>query len=693
VKQNGEPKLLDFGIAKLLGGRDEGDITVAVERRLTPIYAAPEQAAGQSATVATDIYSLGALLYELLTNQQPPCACSTNNFPLEDASTMVRSLERLPSQSVTDTRMKHELEGQLDRIVERAMEKEPVNRYPSVADLATDIEQYLNGSVASRTSGAQLGSPGTTAKTRRRWYIAAPIVSIILLAGALVLLRGKIASLTNYMIIHKTTPVASAATDSTIHSIAVLPFEPLGQDTNGELLGLGMADAVIGRMGNLKQLVVLPTSAVLKYKGPASDPLAAGRALHVDAILTGTVQRSGDRVRVTVQLVGSGSGRTLWSEKFDQTFTDIFGIQDSISDQVARSLVRDFSKEEQKQLSKHYTSDTAAYDSYLTGLYFWNTRSKDGLEKAIDYFQRAVERDPSYALAYAVMADCYYLQLYYGYSSAPDRIRNAKAAAERALLLDDSVAEGHVAAAMVQFYQKGDQVVTESAHQGAMDSLRRALALNPNLAIAHMRYALALCAFGHLDDAVQEMKRAQELDPLSPTNNIVLGITLTFARQFRESLEYCYKAAELDPNSAPIQENLALAYALNGMYQQAIEHYQKEAEFNPEKKGDVLALIATVLASTGRKSEADLMMPEVLQLAASGKADPYNIAVLYGARGEADAAFKWFEKVLRRPSEVRTNGNNSRMIRYDPMLDPLRSDTRFAALLRQHDKASLLDNH
>jgi eukaryotic-like serine/threonine-protein kinase len=464
VKQNGEPKLLDFGIAKLLGGRDEGDITVAVERRLTPIYAAPEQAAGQSATVATDIYSLGALLYELLTNQQPPCACSTNNFPLKDASTMVRSLEGLPSQSVTDARMKHELEGQLDRIVERAMKKEPVNRYPSVADLATDIEQYLNGSVASRTSGAQLGGPGTTAKTRRRWYIAAPIVSIILLAGALVLLRGKSASLTNYMIIHRTTPVASAATDRTIHSIAVLPFEPLGQDTNGELLGLGMADAVIGRMGNLKQLVVLPTSAVLKYKGPASDPLAAGRALHVDAILTGTVQRSGDRVRVTVQLVGSGSGRTLWSEKFDQTFTDIFGIQDSISDQVARSLVRDFSKEEQKQLSKHYTSDTAAYDSYLTGLYFWNTRSKDGLEKAIDYFQRAVERDPSYALAYAVMADCYYLQLYYGYSSAPDRIRNAKAAAERALLLDDSVAEGHVAAAMVQFYEKGDQVVTESAH-------------------------------------------------------------------------------------------------------------------------------------------------------------------------------------------------------------------------------------
>src|SRR5439155_16564546 len=342
----------------------------------------------------------------------------------------------------------------------------------------------------------------------------------VLLAAALVLLPGRIASLKNYMIAHRTAPAASAAIpDASINSIAVLPFEPLGKNVNGELLGLGMADAVIGRMSSLKQLLVVPTSAVLKYKGPSGDPLAAGRALHVDAILTGTVQQSGDRLRVTVQLVGSGSGRTLSSEKFDQTFTDIFGIQDSISDKVARSLVRDLSEEQQKQLSKHYTNDTAAYDSYLMGLHFWNKRSKDGLEKAIDYFQRAVDRDPCYALAYAVMADCYYLQLYYGYSSAPDRIRNAKAAAERALLLDESVAEGHVAAAMVQFYQKGDQVVTESAHQGAMDSLRRALALNPNLAIAHLRYALALCAFGHLDDAVQEMKRAQELDPLSPINN------------------------------------------------------------------------------------------------------------------------------------------------------------------------------
>jgi TolB-like protein/Tfp pilus assembly protein PilF len=466
-----------------------------------------------------------------------------------------------------------------------------------------------------------------------------------------------------------------------VRSIAVLPFEPLGQDMNGELLGLGMADAIIGRMSNLKQLTVLPTSAVWKYKGPANDPLAAGRALGVDAVLSGTVQRSGEQIRATVQLVRVATGRAVWSGKFDQTFTDIFAIQDSISDQVARSLVRDLSQEQQKQLSKHYTNDAAAYDSYLMGLYLWNQRSKDGLEKAIEYFQQAIERDPNYALAYAVMADCYYLQVYYGFSSAPDRIPNLKAAAEHALQIDDSVAEGHVALAMVHCNQKD--------YQAGMDSLRRALTLNPNLAIAHQRYAWELCSTGHLDDAVQEMKRAQELDPLSPTNNTALGIIFVFSRQFRSALEYCHKAAELDPNSAPIQENLALTYFLNGMYQEAIGHYHKESELNPESRAAALASVATVLVAAGRNSEAEGIMHELLGLSKAGKADPYDMAELYAARGEKERAFDWLDKALE------GGGPGIRglvqMVRYDPMLDPLRSDVRFGELLRQHNMASLLE--
>jgi tetratricopeptide (TPR) repeat protein len=397
----------------------------------------------------------------------------------------------------------------------------------------------------------------------------------------------------------------------------------------------------------------------------------------VDAVLSGAVQHSGDHLRVTVQLVTVSNGRTVWSEKFDQTFTDIFGIQDAISDSVARSLAVNLTADEQKQLRKHYTTNVAAYDSYLMGLHFWGQRSRDGLEKAINYFQQAVEKDSNFALAYALMADCYYLQVFYGYNAAPENTANANAAAERALLLDDSLAEGHVAKAMVQSLQKEGRLT--------MESLRRALELNPNLAIAHQRYAWCLSAFGRLNDSVREMKRAQELDPLSPTNNTALGMILVYARQFPASLDYCYRAAELAPNEAVVQENLAIAYALNGMYQQAIEHYQRVGELNPDKKGDALAWVATVLVSAGRKSEADSMMPEILDLATAGKADPYNIAVLYAARGEKKSAFEWFAKALETGQMI------GPLIRYDPQLDALRSDNRFAALLRQHNRGSLLE--
>jgi serine/threonine protein kinase/tetratricopeptide (TPR) repeat protein len=688
VKHDGEPKLLDFGIAKLLSvDSDDGKTTAPAERRLSPMYAAPEQSAGQPATIATDVYSLGALLYEVVTNGPP---CITGSGPAWHEVESKHLKERLLDVDVVaDPKNEHQLEGQLDQIVARAMQRDPAQRYSSVASMSEDIGGYLNGaappsehsSAALSATGMRPGNLNFGVSSRRRWYLNATILTVIVIVAAVLLSRPTSRWLEKRRIAKAPRAPSSGTRTDIVRSIAVLPFEPLGQATRDELLGLGMADAVIGRMSNLKQLVVLPTSAVSKYKGPTNDPLAAGRTLGVDAVLSGTVQRSGDQIRVTVQLIRVGNGRTVWSDKFDQTFTNIFGIQDAISDSVVRSLALNLTTDERKGVGKRYTTNAAGYDSYLMGLYFWNERSKGGLEKAIDYFGRAVEKDPNFALAYALMADCYYLQVYYGYNPAPETIGNAKTAAERALLLDDSVAEGHVAMAMVQSLQKKGRL--------CMESLRRALELNPNLAIAHQRYAWCLCASGQLNDAVREMKRAQELDPLSPTNNTALGLILVFARQFRGSLEYCYRAAELAPNEAPIQENLATAYSLNGMYRQAIEHYQRVGELNPEDKGNALAWVATVLVSAGRESESDSMMPEILQLATIGKVDPYNLAALYGVRGEKIAAFEWFDKALRKNSQ--TNGNDSRMIRYDPMLDPLRSDSRFAKLLKEYNRGSLLE--
>jgi TolB-like protein/Flp pilus assembly protein TadD len=505
----------------------------------------------------------------------------------------------------------------------------------------------------------------------------------VVIAAAIVLRAPSIRWLQKHRIANTASAHSPVTVADNVRSIAVLPFEPLGQDTNDELLGLGMADAIIGRMSNLKQLAVLPTSAVSKYKGSASDPLAAGRALGVDAILSGTIQRSDDRIRATVQLVRVASGQTVWSEKFDETFTGIFDIQDAISDKVVQSLALNLTAAEQKQLAKRYTTNARAYDEYMMGLYFWNTRAKEGLEKAIDHFGRATEKDPNFALAHALKADCYYLQSIYGYRSGPDWVQDAKAAVDRALLLDDSIAEAHVAAAMIEFYQE--------ANENGMTSLRRALALNPNLAVAHLRYGWALSSSGHLDEAVREIKRAQELDPLSPTYNTALGLILAFDRQFHASLDYCYKGVELAPNEVTTQEHLAYAYALNGRYQEAIEHYQRLAVLNPDRRGDVLGWIATVLVFAGRKSEADAMMPEILQLAARDQVDPFALAALYCASGDKDAAYDWFEKGLRRASKVQTTGLVWQYTRYCPMLDPLRADSRFAMLLRQYNRGSLVE--
>src|SRR4029453_10874041 len=417
VKRDGEPKLLDFGIAKLLSVDSDDDITtVAAERRLTPTYAAPEQSAGQPATIATDVYSLGALLYELLTGQRP----GSNTKPSQ-AHLLLR-----PSAAITYSETKHELEDQLDRIVTRAMQRDPAQRYSSVTGLSEDIERYLNG--APVPYAAEDRSRSLNLRANSGWYITAAVLAAVVIVAAIVLRAPSIRWLQKYRIANTASAHSPVTVADHVRSIAVFPFEPLGQDTNDELLGLGMADAIIGRMSNLKQLAVLPTSAVSKYKGPASDPLAAGRALAVDAILSGTIQRSDDRIRATVQLVRVGSGHTVWSEKFDQTFTGIFDIQDTISDKVVQSLALNLTAAEQKQLAKRYTANADAYDEYLMGLYFWNTRSKEGLAKAIDYFQRAVEKDPKFARAYGLMADSYYLQFYYGYDRGPDSIENARAA-------------------------------------------------------------------------------------------------------------------------------------------------------------------------------------------------------------------------------------------------------------------------
>ncbi|MGB7921884.1 MAG: winged helix-turn-helix domain-containing protein [Pyrinomonadaceae bacterium] len=471
----------------------------------------------------------------------------------------------------------------------------------------------------------------------------------------------------------KAAKPAASAEGSMPGSMAVLPFKPLGAESSDELLGLGMADATIIKLSNLQQLPVLPTSAVFKYTGREHDPLAAGRELGVDAVLDGTVQHAGDRVRVTVQLISLRDGRTLWSAKFDEQFTNIFAVQDSISEQVAQALALQLTADERKQLTKRYTENTEAYQSYLMGLYFWNKRTKDGLNKAIDYFQQAIERDANYALAYAGLADSYHLIVYYGYETPPatESYKKAKAAAAKALELDERLAEAHTAMAMIQANYDKDAAASEK-------SLKRALALNPSYATAHQRYAWVLLGSGRLDEAIAEMRRAQQLDPVSLTINAALGSMFNFARRYDEAISQLQRTLAMDQNFSLTRYNLGLAYMHKGMFEEAVAEFQRAKQLDPDST-DAVEAIGYVYAVTGRRNEARRVLAELQETAKRKEVSRYNIALIYAALGEKDQAFEWLEKAAADQSL------QTIYLRFDPQLDVLKSDPRYNEFLRRHD--------
>jgi TolB-like protein/Flp pilus assembly protein TadD len=460
--------------------------------------------------------------------------------------------------------------------------------------------------------------------------------------------------------------------DLAVKSLAVLPFKSLGEnDSANEYLGLGMADATISKLSGLRQLVVLPTSTVFKYAGRKNDALAIGRKLGVEAVLDGTIQRAGDRVRVTVQLIALSNGSTLWSGKFDEQFTDIFGLQDSISEQVVSALALRLTRAEHRHLRKRYTENTEAYQSYLMGLFFWKKRSKEGLSKAIEYFQQALERDSFYALAYAGLADSYF---WIAYEETDAALRNehfekSRANALKALEIDPLVAEAHAALGTVKVKHDRDPV-------GAEESFERAIAINPNCVMAYSRYTYFLAAMGRLDESLQKMKRAQELDPLSPDANTSLAYVLYFARDYDGAIRYSERALALEPNVLEALLLLGLCYEQKGMFEEAIIQFNKAKDIHRDS-AEPLELLGHVFALTGDRDKARVVLSELDSLPKRKSVHPYNVALIHAALGHPEQAFDW----IRRPYINWTE--RLRMLRFDPRMDCLKGDSRFSALFQQ----------
>ncbi len=459
------------------------------------------------------------------------------------------------------------------------------------------------------------------------------------------------------------------ARTSQVGSLAVMPFTMLAQTPDEEHLGMGLTDALITRLSNVGGLVVRPTSAVLKFTAADRDALALGRKLGVDAVLDGHLQRSGEQVRLTVQLLRTQDGAPLWAQSFEEPSGSLFALQRAVSEKVAHALTLKLTTDQQRKLKQDYTANAAAYEAYTRGRYFYGKQNKESLEKALGYFRQAIELDPNYALAWSGIADCYVAQsstiVSLGGTPFHQLFIEARAAAERAIALDESLADAHVSLGAVLAEKEG-----EAPHR----ELQRAIALNPNLAQAHNVYGLIFLGEGRMAEALAEMERARELDPLSLSINTNRGNILFRARRYDEAVAQFRKLLELDTNFVRARYGLGISLGQQKHYEEAIVELQKAVELS--KGGSVpLSGLGYVYAVTGRRAEAQEVLTRLLALYEQKLAAPLYIALVYTGLSDQEQAFAWLEKIKGK--------HLMRLTLIDERFDALRQDQRLAALLPQ----------
>ena len=609
VTAGGVPKLLDFGIAKVLNPELSSLTTgsTTTVRPLTPAYASPEQARGEAITPVSDVYSLGVLLYELLTGhrpyrlqgqtpheverviceeepQRPSTAVSRIEEPCDGFTAITPASVATARGDQADT-LRHTLTGDLDTIVLMALRKEPGQRYASVDLLSDDLRRHLEGlpilarkpSVLYRTTKL-VGRNRATAVTAAIGLIVSLVLGSVAFSSNALWLRSSDRASDSPSGLSpgaRSADSAPAVANPTTRakSLGVLPFQPLAGSERAESLELGIADALISKLNHVGQLTVRPPDLVRKYAGREDVSRAAARELDVDAVLVGRIGQAGDRIRLSVQLINARDKRVLWADTFDEQWAHIFAVQSAIATQVARALAVPVSTDDRKRPAGFDAENPAAYREYLLGRHFWSRRTPAGLTAGLQHFAKAIKLDPGYALAHAGIADSHVAFASFRVSSGRDAYVKARAAAVRALALDPDLPEALSALAMVHLYYEWNWVAAERA-------FKRALVLNPDDGTTHMRYALALSYFGRVDDALGEIARARDADPLSPLISANVGKVLHLARRYEHAIQAHRNALELDPNYWLTHNNLGFTYALTRAHDQAIAAFQRAIDLS-----------------------------------------------------------------------------------------------------------------